>query len=87
MTHQESLMGQVHIIQLLLEYLPTCETEAQKYRILEEVGRMRSEVSRIEEMTRTERQMDVRMMKVTIESEINYDQEREIDPVRLNGDD
>ncbi len=72
MTYQEHLMGQVYLIQLLLEYLPHCETETQKDQILDEVRTIRRRVSDIEEMTKTERQMDIKRMKVIIESELNY---------------
>ena len=61
-------MDQVFLVQLYLKYLPFCETERQKDRILEHVRELREEIVRIEEMTRSERNTEMDIMKLIIES-------------------
>lgn len=70
MTYQQYLMKQVDLIQLLLSYLPLCSTSDQRDAIMEEVRMIRRRVSDIEEMTKTEKQMQMPLIKVTIESHL-----------------
>lgn len=64
-------MEQVSVIDGLLRYLPLCENQSQFDQVMQEVRRLRKEVSEIEEMTKTERQKKVKFKLMTIESEIN----------------
>ena len=68
MTYQEHLMDQVFLVQLYLRYLPFCETEMEKDRILNHVRELRRIIVRIEEMTRTEKNLEMDMMKLIIKS-------------------
>lgn len=71
MTYQQHLMSQVFLVQLYLNYLPFCGTEREKDMILGEVRHIRHDIQRIEEMTRTEKNMKMKIMKIIIESDIN----------------
>ena len=71
MTFQQHLMEQVSVIDQLLRYLPFCDYYYQRDMIMSEVVRIRREVMQIEEMTKTERQMDIKVRIMTIESKIN----------------
>ncbi len=68
MTYQEHLMDQVFLVQLYMRYLPFCDTEIEKYRILNHVRELREGIVRIEEMTRTEKNIEMDMMKLIINS-------------------
>lgn len=68
MTYQQHLMDQVFLVQLYLQFLPFCESEKQKDRILEHVRELREQIVRIEEMTRSERNSEMDIMKLTIKS-------------------
>lgn len=70
MTYQEHLMNQVFLVQLYLRYLPFCDTEKEKDRILIQVREIREDIVRIEEMTRTEKNMEMELMKLIIYSKI-----------------
>lgn len=71
MTFQQHLTEMVSVIDGLLRYLPLCENQSQFDQVMEEVRRLRKEVSEIEEMTKTERQKDIKIKIITIESEMN----------------
>lgn len=68
MIHQQYLMDQVYLVDLLLNFLPFCNTEDEQFEILEEVGRIRNIITQIEELTKTERQRDLKFRIMTIES-------------------
>ena len=71
MTYQQKVMQDVILISSLLKYIPHCKNEEQENLILEEVRNMRSRVTDIEEMTRTEKQLQVKQKIMTIESDLN----------------
>lgn len=60
-------------INSLLNYLPWCENQSGKDRIMVEVRRIRNEIVKIEEMTRTEKNLKMEMMTVIIEKEFYPD--------------
>jgi len=64
-------MDYVDQVDLLLRYLPLCETEVDKESIMYEVRRLRHQIVRIEEMTMTERNRDVKTMKVELEADFD----------------
>lgn len=68
MTFQQYLVNRVDIIDRLLRYLPYCNTSMEKDSIMSELRNLRYEVSNIEEMTRTERQKEIKELIITIES-------------------
>lgn len=70
MTYQLFLLQQVELIRRLLLILPYCDTDEESYRILTEIRRLRISVSNIEEMTKTERQKEVKFRVMTIESRL-----------------
>lgn len=71
MTHQEYLFQNVIIIDSLLRYLPFCDNSTQRDAIMEEVRRSRKIITDIEDMTKTEKQRDIKFLKLTIESKMN----------------
>lgn len=71
MTFQQHLTEMVSVIDGLLRYLPLCDNQAQFDGVMQEVRRLRKEVSEIEEMTKTERQRDIKTRIITVESKMN----------------
>lgn len=72
LTFQQHLVEQVGVIDLLLRYLPFCGNQEEFDKMMEEIRRLRKEMSEIEEMTRTERQKKAKFRVMTIESEMNW---------------
>lgn len=70
MTQQEYLMQQVYLVDLLLRYLPHCEDEEDKDKIMIEIRRMRYDIVFIEDMTRTEKQKPIKKLTLIIESRL-----------------
>lgn len=65
-------MEQVGVIDLLLRYLPFCENQEEFDKVMGEVRKLRMEAVEIEEMTKTERQKEVKIKLMTIESDLNF---------------
>lgn len=62
---KETLVNQV---QLLVYYLPYCSEEKQKDAITYEIYRLRKRIVEIEDMTKSEKETELKMMKLEIES-------------------
>lgn len=65
------LCQQVELIHRLLLFLPLCKNSKDRDNILQEIRSIRWKVSDIEEMTKTERQKDVKFRIMTIDSDFD----------------
>lgn len=75
MTFQQYLLNQLYQVDLLLKFLPDCENENQSLKIMNEIRLLRKKILFIEEMTRSEKQKPLKLIKVIIESKMNFSQE------------
>lgn len=78
MNHSELLLDKLYQLDLLLDYFPYADQSEQDVLVVE-IVRLRRGMMAIEEMTVTEKNREVRMMRLEIESELNFNDDQDMD--------
>jgi len=72
MTYGEHLFKLLQQLDSFINYLAYCP-ENQKFHLLDIIARLRAEMREIEEMTQSEKNREIKFIKVIIESGMNVE--------------